>query len=159
MNRRSKSRITTGLIVGGTLGTLLVYLLSPKRKQFNQDLKKNVGNYYDKAKVRGENAFEDTKSTVDKLKTKTEKLSSFLKKYAAGDYDGTIEKIESEIKTVRAALNKAYDTYQNQIKKREESEEALNDDSSIEDRLENEENFGEFEDDSLPKHVGMKKRN
>ena len=158
MNKKTKSRIKTGLIVGGTLGSLLVYFFSPKRKQFNEDVKNNVNSYYGKAKLKGENVFADTKVTVDKLKTKTEKLSNFLKKYAAGDYDGTIEKIEGEIKTVRAALNKAYETYQTQIKKREDSDENSDEDIQMEDRLENEENFNEFEDDTLPKHVGMKKR-
>ncbi len=156
MNKKTKSRVTTGLIVGGTLGSLLVYFLSPKRRQFNEDVKNNVNSYYGKAKQKGEHVFADTKVTVDKLKTKTEKLSNFLRKYAAGDYDGTIEKIEGEIKTVRSALNKAYETYQSQIKKREEGDENISGEAPLKEN--EEENFNEFEDETLPKHVGMKKR-
>lgn len=159
MNKRQKSRILTGLFIGGAVGSIIVYSLSPKRKQFNRDFKRNMDSYVGKARTKGESVFTDTKASVDKLKTKAEKLSSFLKKYAAGDYDGTIEKIESEIKTVRAALNKAYEMYQNQIEDKEKTESLNEEDTNMEDRLENEENYNEFEDDTLPKHVGMKKRN
>ena len=87
-----------------------------------------------------------------KLLSKAEHLFEKIRKFAYGRYDTPIENAEKEISSLKAAFKAAVNSYRHKNGK-------SNNDYTEDVFYENSINFNEFEDETLPKHLSMKRRN
>lgn len=142
----------TGTIVGGIAG----FLFAPKTgQQLREDLKEDLDLYIKKVKDTGNKIVEDAQNTANQMVERASHLIALLDKYVGDDFKNSIDKIEKEISSVKAAINTAVNTYKNNSNKTENSSESIADDIFIDFVNENSE---EYEEEVLPLHEGMKRR-
>ena len=97
----------------------------------------------------------DAQNTANQMVERASHLIALLDKYVGDDFKNSIDKIEKEISSVKAAINTAVNTYKNNSNKTENSSESIADDIFIDFVNENSE---EYEEEILPLHEGMKRR-
>ncbi|MEJ2613676.1 MAG: YtxH domain-containing protein [Ignavibacteriaceae bacterium] len=142
----------TGTIVGGVAG----FLFAPKTgQQLREDLKEDLDSYIKKVKDTGNKIVEDAQNTANQMVERANQLIALLDKYVGEDFKDSIDKIEKEISSVKAAINTAVDTYKSNSAKTENSSESIADEIFIDFVNENSE---EYEEETLPLHEGMKRR-
>ena len=142
----------TGTIVGGVAG----FLFAPKTgQQLREDLKEDLDSYIKKVKDAGNKIVEDAQNTAGQMIDRANQLIALLDKYVGEDFKVSLDKIEKEISSVKAAINSAVDTYKNNSAKNENSSETIADDIFINFVNENSESL---EEENLPLHEGMKRR-
>ena len=110
--------------------------------------------YQIQAAKKREGLLSEAKSKGEELLGKAEQLFRKIRNYAFGRYDFPTEKIEKEITSLKAALNAAVNTY-----KHKNGNGKSNLDYTENIFYEGHNNFDEFEDEALPKHLSMKRRN
>lgn len=137
-------------LLGGIVGSALTFLLTPYsgyelRKQASRD----IDGYLRKAKEKEQDLIKKARTAADDMLLKAEQLKALVDKYAGGKYSGPAEVIEKEIKSLRAAVDAAVKSY------RERGENAV-EIPGIEEIIDD--IFSDYEDESLPKHEGMKRR-
>ncbi len=133
-------------LFGAISGSLLTLWFSPKSgKRLRNDLIEEIDLIIEEAREKGERAFLDAKSYSDNLIAKAEYILTSVKKFAEGNYKYPIEKLEKEIASLRTAINAAVDTYK----------QSNNNNGNLEKEVMDQ--FKEFEDETLPKHIGMGK--
>jgi gas vesicle protein len=138
----------TAFIVGGLLGASSLLLLSPKSgKDIREDIKLKADNYLNKARTKSNNLIRNSRSSAELLKSKAEEMMNTVQKYAKGKIDKPVSVIEKEIAGLKAALNAAKTSYSLNPELHESNQEENNDEPSKND----------FEDETLPKHIGMGK--
>jgi gas vesicle protein len=135
-------------LLGGIVGSVLTFLLTPYsgyelRKQISRD----IDGYLKKAKEKEQDLINKAKTAADEMLLNAEQLKALVEKYAGGKYTGPAEKIEKEIKSLKAAVDAAVMVYQNRDGEEVPATEEIVDDI-----------FTEYVDESLPKHEGMKRR-
>ena len=137
-----------GILIGGIAGSVLALLFAPKTgKALRSDIKKEYDKYLKKALETNEKLMTNAKSTADYVTIRAEQLFALCKKYAQGAYEGTIEKLEDEIKSIKAGINAAINTYKNKSNGERMPEEFIVD------------AFSDYDDETLLKHEGMGRRN
>ena len=142
----------TGTIVGGVVG----FLFAPKTgQQLREDLKEDLDSYIKKVKETGNKIVEDAQNTANQMVERANQLIALLDKYVGDDFKDSLDKIENEISSVKAAINTAVDTYRNNSAKSENSSESIADNIFIDFVDANSE---EYEEENLPLHEGMKRR-
>jgi gas vesicle protein len=130
-----------GLLIGGAIGSSIAFLFAPKKgEKVRKDIKSNFDDIVNKTKDRSKRLFNQSMDTVDDIIKKSDELRALLKEYKEGTYAGTIDKIENEIKKLRAALFAAIDTYKKSRGKEKSSDELIN---NI---------YNEFESERIHKH-------
>ena len=137
-------------MLGGIVGSALTFLLTPRsgyelRKQAGRD----IDSYLKKAKEKEQDIIRKAKAAADEMLLKAEQLKALVDKYAGGKYSDPAEVIEKEIKSLKAAVEAAVKAYRNNDGKEggvTATDEIVGD------------IFSEYEDESLPKHEGMKRR-
>ena len=133
-------------LFGAITGGLLTLWFSPKSgKNLRNDLIDEIDLIIEEAREKGERAFLDAKSYSDNLIAKADYILKSVKKFAEGNYKYPIEKLDKEIASLKTALNAAIDTYKHGSNNFENLEKSVSD------------QFDEFEDKTLPKHIGMGK--
>ena len=126
-----------GLLIGGVIGSSIAFLFAPKKgEKVRKDIKNNFDDIVNKTKDRSKRLFNQSMDTMDDIIKKSDELRALIKKYKEGTYEGTIDKIEDEIKRLRAALFAAIDTYKRSKSKEKSSNELVN---NIYNEFENEE--------------------
>ncbi len=96
----------------------------------------------------------ETKSKSEELMANTEQLFDKVRQFAFGRYDSPIEKIEKEILSLKAAVTAAVNSYKH--KNGNGKSNHKNYDDVFNDQIFN---FNKFEDEALPKHLSMRRRN
>lgn len=128
-----------GLLIGGVIGSSIAFLFAPKKgKRVRDDIKNNFDSVVNKTKEKSRQLFSQSMDIVDDIVKKSEELRLLIRKYKEGTYEGTIEKVEDEIKRLREALFAAVNTYKNSRNKEKSSDELVN---NI---------YNEFEKETIP---------
>ncbi len=135
-------------LFGGIIGSIFTFLYTPYS---GEELRGNIKNEYDKfvkkAQKTEEELINKAKVTSEDLVLKAEQIYALAQKYAGGMYVGTLDKFEKEIKSLRSAFDAAFNEYKKSMKEAAPTEEIIAD------------IFSDYEDESLPKHESMRKRN
>ncbi len=126
-----------GLLIGGAIGSSIAFLFAPKKgEKVRRDIKSNFDDIVNKTKDRSKRMFNQSMDTMDDIIKKSDELRTLIKKYKEGTYEGTVDKIEDEIKRLRTALFAAINTYKESKSKQKASDELVN---NIYNEFENEE--------------------
>ena len=137
-----------GFLIGGAVGSVITFLFTPKSgKDLRKDIQIGTKDYVNKAKTEGRKIATDPRDIFNEILIKAEQLRTLTKKYAENAYTVPTRRIESEIKSLRTALKAAISSYNKTAGRNLETDKKV------------EEIYSEFENDSLPKHSGMGRRN
>jgi gas vesicle protein len=135
-----------GFFIGLAAGSIAGLLYAPKSgRELRADLKKELAGLIKKAEERKNQLVNKAKNISADLTIKGEQLINSAKNFADGKYKAPIESIEKEISNLKYAVNTAVRTYKDSANKKPVEQEV--------DDL-----FIDFEDETLPKYMGMKKR-
>ncbi len=152
MNNESSLKLNnfTSFILGGIAGGIIALLFAPcSGEVLRQRINSSTNDIIKSAKKKEEDIILKARKTADDLIMKSIQLAALTDKYASGAIDIPAEKIELEIKSLKAAINAAVKTYR---RKNGNS-------SEIDDKIETIENiFSDFDNVVLPKREGMKRR-
>ncbi len=147
MSNQNKNFSLTAFLVGGILGASASLLFTPRSgKELRTDIKRQTDNYLKEVKLRRETLINRSKSTGELLKRQAEDLMESIKNYANGKIEKPLAVIEKEIAGLRSAINAARASY-----------------SSIPEihgtpvEGDGKSGLNEYEDELLPKHIGMGK--
>ena len=137
-------------ILGGITGGILTLLFTPySGKEFRKRVNTDVNNYIKKAKEKEEELIEKAKTVSDELIIKSIRLAALADKYSGGLFEGPAEIIETEMRSLKAAIAAAVKTYQGG-----DGHTLLTAPrNDFSDKI-----FSDFDDVILPKHEGMKRR-
>ncbi len=147
----SGNRIGTsvkGFLIGGAVGSVITFLFTPKSgKELRKDIESNTKDYVKKARIEGEKFAIDAKNIFNDVLIKAEQLKTLSRKYTENAYSVPAKRIESEIKSLRMALKAAVAIYDKSNGRTVETDKKVK------------ELYSEFDNESLPKFEGMKRRN
>jgi len=127
-------------LTGFAAGSVVSILFTRK------DLKNDFTNLQKKAEEIKNQLFSKAKNISSDLTEKSQRFIESSKKFAEGKYAGTIESLEKEYYSIKHAINTAIDNYRRNSK-------IITAAQSEEDDL-----FIDFDDETLPKFVGMGRR-
>jgi gas vesicle protein len=135
-----------GFFIGLAAGSIIGLLYAPKRgRELRSDLKNDISGLLKTAEDRKNLIISKAKKLSGDITEKSEKMITLAKNFTDGGYKKPIEALENEIHSLRYAVNKAVNTYKQSSNKRPVQHEV--------DDL-----FIDFDDEKLPKFVGMGKR-
>jgi gas vesicle protein len=147
MSNHDKNFSLTAFLVGGILGASASLLFTPRSgKELREDIKRQTDNYLNEVKLRRDTLIQRSKTTADLLKRKAEDLTESIRNYANGKIEKPLSVIEKEIAGLKSAINAARASYSS-IPEIHGTSMDGNGQSLA----------GEYEDESLPKHIGMGK--
>ncbi len=150
-NKNKFTSFSGAFILGGIVGSTVTLILSPfSGKEFREKINGQIDNSIKKAKLKELELLGKARDFSDELVLKAEQLVALIDKYSAGTYLGPVEKIENEIKSLKAAVNAAINSYN---KSNGKADSGNNKVEIVEDI------FPEYNDEKLPKHESMRKRN
>jgi len=136
----------TGFLTGFALGSVVSILLTTKGgKELKTELKDDFWDILKKGDEIKNLLLKKAKDFKSDLIDRSQKFIDSSKKFADGRYAGTIESLENEYYSIKYAINSALDNYKKNP--RTNSLYLEDDDLSI-----------DFEDETLPKFVGMRKQ-
>ena len=122
----------TGFVAGSVVSILLT----------RKDLKNDFANIQRKAEEIKNHLITKAKNISSDLTERSQRFIEAAKNFAEGKYAGTIESLEKEYFSIRYAINSAIDNYKRGVQK--------NNFNAEDDEL-----FIDFEDERLPKFIGM----
>ncbi len=148
MADHKKNFSITAFLVGGILGASASLLFTPRSgRELRANIKQQAENYLREAKLKADNLIRNSKSTGELLKRKAEDLMGTAKQYANGKMEKPFSAVEKEINALRAAINAVRTSYSLAPEINRTNSEGGNGHLAP----------GEFEDETLPKHLGMGK--
>ncbi len=138
----------SAFLVGGILGASASLLFTPKSgSELRANIKEEAEDYLKEAKSRADNIISNSKSAGELLKRKAEDLMETVNQYASGKIEKPVSVIEKEIAGLKAAITAAKASYSFAPEIHKTNIEEHNRQLKP----------GEFEDEKLPKHIGMGK--
>lgn len=138
-----------GFVLGGIAGGVIALLLAP---QSGEETRHDVNKYMRFARMKRHKLVFDARMKSRELVKKAADVKMKSKEFAAGKYTGSVENLEKEIKSLKAGLDKAVETYRKYPSKENNTDKMV------------EEIFVDFDrnsvevDETIPKHEGMKRR-
>lgn len=149
MRRKQKMNYgLAGFFIGGTIGTVLTFLFTPKTgKDLRSEINTGFNEYKEKAIDGSKKIYDNAVNYFNDVVREGDQLRALTAKYLAGAYSVPKERIEIEILSLRKALRAAIEAYKQSHERTEVNDRMVNDIAS------------EFEDESLPKYEGMGHRN
>lgn len=148
MEDQDRNFSITAFLVGSILGASASLLFTPKSgHEIRAGIRSQINSYLTDVKSRTDDLIQNSKSAGELLKRKAEDVMETVKQYALGKANKPISAIEKEIAGMKAAINAAKASYSvtSEINK------ANNDGDNGQSLLR------EFEEEILPKHIGMGK--
>ena len=148
MENQERNFSVTAFLIGSILGASASLLFAPQSgRELRTDIKRQADEYINNARLKADKLIRDSKSTGELLKRKAEDLMESVKQYAKGKVDKPLAVIEKEIAGLKAAINAAKASYSITHEDHKTNIDHGNGQSVLSD----------FEDESLPKHIGMGK--
>lgn len=148
MEDQERNFSLTAFLVGGILGASASLLFTPKSgSEIRAGIRSRIDDYLNDVKSRTDDLIQNSKSAGELLKRKAEDVMDTVKQYALGKANKPISAIEKEIAGLRSAIEAAKASYA----VTPESEKAGVDGDNGQSLLR------EFDDEVLPKHMGMGK--
>ena len=154
-SKQNSDNMFLAFLLGGIAGSALTFLLTPKSgRELRGDIIDKIEYYQIQASKKRENLISEAKLKSDELLGKAEGFFQQIRNYALGKYDTPIEKIGKEFTSLKAALIAAVNTYKH---KNENGKSKLD---NTENKFYKEHvKFDDFENEALPKHLSMRRRN
>ncbi len=148
MADQRKKISVAAFVVGGILGASASLIFTPKSgEEIRGNLKAQADGYLQEVKSRMDKMINLSKSSAELLKRKAEDLLESVRLYANGKMEKPLSVIEKEIAGLKAAITAVKATY------------SMN--TNIQESIIGKGNgqiiLNEFEDEILPKHIGMGK--
>lgn len=148
MEDQERNFSITAFLVGSILGASASLLFTPKSgSEIRAGIRSQIDGYLNDVKSRTDDLIQNSKSAGDLLKKKAEDVMETVKQYALGKANKPISVIEKEITGLKAAINAAKASYSITPEANKTNSEGNNGQSLLR----------EFEDETLPKHIGMGK--
>ncbi len=148
MADQGKKISVAAFLVGGILGASASLLFAPKSgEEIRGNIKAQAEGYLQEVKSRMDKMINRSKSSAELLKGKAEDILESVKLYANGKMEKPLSVIEKEITGLRAAITALKATYSIKPDIHE----------SITGKGNGQITLNEFEDETLPKHIGMGK--
>ncbi|HSD62786.1 MAG TPA: YtxH domain-containing protein [Ignavibacteriaceae bacterium] len=148
MAEHEKGLNVTALFIGGILGISAVMVLSPKsRKEIKEDIKSKSEKILDRARKNTNNLIKNSRTSAEQLQRKAEEIMDTVQQYAMGKINRPVSVIEREIAGFKAAIIAARTSYSLNPEIHESNVGQVNNDSFT----------NEFNDETLPKQLGMGK--
>lgn len=148
MENNEENFSLAAFLIGGILGASASLLFAPRSGQETRaDLKQQVDDYINDVKSRTDELIRDSKSAGELLKRKAEDVMETVKQYAVGKVKKPVSAIEKEVAGLKAAIDAAKASYSFNPESNKSSGDRDNGHSLLQ----------EFDDETLPKHVGMGK--
>ena len=143
----SKNFGMVGFLIGLAAGSVVSLLYAPKSgREFRTDLKKDFPGFLKKAEDIKAKLIDKAKSIASDISKKSEKFVETSKKLVEGKYPGTVETLEKEFASMKYAINTAVSNYKRSTDFRRITDKEIDD------------LFIDFENEVLPKFIGMGKR-
>lgn len=144
----SKNSGMVGFLIGFATGSVVSLLYAPKSgREFRTILmKKDIPEFLKKAEGIKNKLVNRAKFIASDISEKSEQFVESSKKLAEGKYSGTIETLEREFRGMKHAIDTAVNNYKKSRSFRKSIDQEVDD------------LFIDFEDEILPKFVGMGKR-
>ncbi len=147
MDTGRKGLNITAFIIGGVLGASAILAISPKsRKQISKDIKSKSEYYLKRVRESTNSLVRNSKTSAELMQKKAEDIMNIVQQYAIGKINKPVSLIENEIAGLKAAISAAKASY-SLNPKIHESYLKVNAESMT----------NEFEDETLPKQIGMGK--
>ena len=155
MENRKTQKVAAAFLFGAVVSGVIALLYAPRGgKETRKDISDEINNYTKKAAEAKNKLIEIAKKISSDMVNQTEKVYADVRSFKDGKYSGNAEKIEKEITRLRMAIKAAFDSYKDTRKARQFfSDEDKYYFTDFSDYL-----FQDDDDESLPKHEGMKKR-
>jgi gas vesicle protein len=136
----------TGFLTGFALGSAVSILFTTKGgKEFRKGFKDDFWDILKKGDEIKNLLLKKAKNIASDLIERSQKFIEASKKFSEGRYAGTIESLENEYYSIKYAINSALDNY-----KRNSRADSL--------CMEDDDLFIDFEDETLPKFIGIRRR-
>jgi len=149
-NNQHKLNNFTSFLLGGITGGILTLLFTPySGKEFRGKINESANDLAKYAKKKEEEIVDKAKKVSDDMIVKAIQVAALADKYASGMLDISAERIETEINSLKAAINAAVKAYKG------------NNGSAfiVMPRIDIAENiFSDYDNVVLPKSEGMKRR-
>ena len=150
--KQNSSSSLLAFLLGGITGSAITFLFAPKSgSELRGDIIDRIEYYQVEAAKKRLGIVSDAKSKSEEFLSKAEHLFEKVRRFAFGKYDTQIGK---EISSLKAALKAAANTYKNKNGNGKSNYEYAGNDFN-DDNI----NFNDFEDETLPKHISMRRRN
>ncbi len=152
-----KGNQLASFILGSIAGGIIALLFAPcSGEELRQKINLNAKDIIKQAKKKEEELINKAKNTADDLITRAIRLTALADKYSNGMFDIPAEKMELEIKSLRAAVDAAVKTYTGKVGTNGEPSFGMTEDANKTGTFEN--IFSDYDNVVLPKQEGMKKR-
>ena len=152
-NQNSNSTLLAFLL-GGIAGSAITFLFAPKSgRELRGDIIDKIEYYQIQAAKKQQGIITDARAKSSELFDKAELLFEKVRQFAFGKYDTPIEKIEMEILSLKAALKAAANSYKN--KNGNGKSNYAQNDNDLKENID----FNVYDDEILPKHLSMRRRN
>jgi len=149
MNNQDRDYSIIAFLVGGLLGASATMLFNPKNKtNITKEIKLKAENYLAQVRAGKADLIKNSRSSAELLKRKAEDIMDTVQQYALGKFKKPVSLIEKEIEGFKVAIAAAKTSY------------ALNPkilDLEMEENSRSIPSANDFEDETLPKNLGMGK--
>ena len=137
-------------VLGGIAGGIIALLFTPcSGEELRHRINSGANDLIKSAKKKEEEIINKAKKTADDLIVKAIQVAALTDKYASGALDIPVEKIELEIKSLKAAVDAAVKTYKGKNGNKSELSFETGAFKDI---------FSDYDNVIIPKREGMKRR-
>ncbi len=138
----------SAILISGAVGGALALLFAPKTgKELRKDVKNGIDEYSHKTAILKNKVISDAKNKSDGILKRAENILTKARSYTSGTYQNSLSKIEREINGLKSALNASINSYKGKPNNGYSTAPSENRD------------FTQYENETLPKNLGMGRRN
>jgi gas vesicle protein len=146
--KRRKPHSVSKFVLGFIAGGITALLFAPKRgEEIREDIKKQINDYLSDARSKADLIFNDAKTKADGYIKSAGKILDKAKMYSESKFNFSADTFLKEISNLRSAIYAAVDAYKHGNHPGDGNESV----KKIYDK------YSELDDETLPKHEGMRR--